>query len=70
MEMIPVNSTNIAAIGYDNEAATLRIDFLRGPSYEYYGVPVELFEGLRYSTSKGTYLNNYIKKGGFSYAAI
>ena len=70
MEMIPVDSTNISAIGYDYELATLRVDFLKGRSYEYYGVPAELYEGFLSATSKGQYLNIYIKKGGFSYSPI
>ncbi len=68
--MIAVDSTNISAIGYDYESATLRVDFLKGRSYEYYGVPSELYEGLLYAGSKGQYLNLYIKKAGFSYSPI
>jgi hypothetical protein len=34
MEMESVNSSNLAAIGYDNEAATLRIEFLHGGIYD------------------------------------
>ena len=70
MEMIPVDSTNLSAIGYDYESATLRVDFLKGGSYEYYGVPAELYEGLLLAGSKGQYLDVYIKKGGYSYSRI
>ena len=70
MEMTPVDSTNLSAIGYDYELATLRVDFLKGRSYEYYGVPAELYEGLLSAGSKGQYLNLYIKKGGYNYSQI
>ncbi|MDC7995325.1 KTSC domain-containing protein [Altibacter sp. HG106] len=70
MEMIPVDSSNLSAIGYDYETATLRIDFLKGRSYEYYGVPAELYEGLLSAGSKGQYLNMYIKSAGFTYSPI
>jgi|TARA_R110002111_G_scaffold181263_1_gene246821 hypothetical protein len=70
MEMIPVDSTNLSAIGYDYESGTLRIDFLKGSSYEYYGVPAELYEGLLSAGSKGQYLNMYIKKAGYTYSPV
>ena len=70
MEMITVDSSNLSAIGYDYELATLRVDFLKGRSYEYYGVPAELYEGLLSAGSKGQYLNLYIKKGGYNYSQI
>lgn len=70
MEMTPVDSTNLSAIGYDYESATLRVDFLKGRSYVYYGVPAELYEGLLSAGSKGQYLNIHIKKGGFIYSPV
>lgn len=70
MEMTPVDSTNLASIGYENETATLRIDFLKGGTYDYYEVPLEIYEGLMTAGSKGEYHNLYIKKGGYSYARV
>jgi hypothetical protein len=46
MTMQPVNSSNIAAIGYDPETQTLAIEFRSGGTYEYYDVPEQVFEGL------------------------
>ena len=68
--MIPVDSSNLSAIGYDYDTATLRIDFLKGRSYEYYAVPAELYEGLLSAGSKGQYLNTFIKNAGFTYSPI
>lgn len=70
MEMTPVDSKNIASIGYDYEMATLRIEFLKGGTYDYYQVPAELYEGIMSASSKGQYLNMYIKKAGYTYSPI
>ena len=70
MEMIPVDSSDIAAVGYDYDTATLRIGFLKGSTYEYYSVPSFLYEGIMSAGSKGRYHNMYIKKGGYSYARV
>ena len=70
MEMTPEDSKNIESIGYDFDTATLRIEFIKGATYEYYGVPTELYEGLMTASSKGQFLDLYIKKAGFTYSAI
>lgn len=68
--MTPVESTNLSAIGYDYDLGTLRIDFIKGGSYEYYGVPAEVYEGLLSAGSKGQYLNMNIKKAGYPYSPV
>jgi hypothetical protein len=50
--------------------ATLRIEFLKGGTYDYYQVPSELYEGIMSAGSKGQYLNMYIKKAGYTYSPI
>jgi len=70
MEMIAVTSSNLAAIGYDSSACTLRVQFNHGGIYDYYSVPQELYEGLLHSGSKGTFLNEQIKKAGYSYDKV
>ena len=67
MEMIPVASSNLAAVGYDYETSTLRIQFLKSGFYNYHGVPVEVYDGLLASASKGTYFDQFIKKGGYPF---
>ncbi|MBC6998341.1 KTSC domain-containing protein [Cytophaga sp. FL35] len=62
MEMIPVSSSNIKAIGYDEENAVLRIEFNKGGIYEYYDVPQYEFDGLYAADSKGSYANQNIYK--------
>jgi hypothetical protein len=62
MEMIPVDSRNIAAVGYDNEIGTLTIQFNNGRTYEYYSVPEYEFDNLMSAGSKGTYAHQNIYK--------
>ena len=62
MEMIPVDSSNISAIGYDSESATLKIEFIKGGAYEYYNVPEYEFNNLLNAGSKGQYANQHIYK--------
>lgn len=40
MNMVPVNSSNLAAVGY--ECGTLRILFNSGWMYDYMGVPEDV----------------------------
>lgn len=62
MEMIPVDSSNISSIGYDNNTATLKIVFNNGRTYEYYSVPEYEFNNLLSAGSKGQYANQNIYK--------
>ena len=62
MKMIPVSSSNIAAIGYDETQSLLVIEFLNGSTYEYYIVPSYVFDELLNAGSKGQYANQNIYK--------
>lgn len=44
MNMTPVVSDNVRAVGYDYNTQVLRVRFRSGGLYEYYGVPAHLFE--------------------------
>lgn len=54
-------STVIADIKYDEGTLTLRLEFRSGSIYDYYNVPRLVYENLKASASKGTFLNEYIK---------
>lgn len=60
-EMIYVDSSNIEAIGYDDDAQELHVRFLSGASYIYHGVPRQIFDDLMQATSKGSFLNREVK---------
>ena len=62
MEMIPVDSSNILAIGYDPNSATLCIAFKDGSEYEYYDVPQYEFDNFIEAGSKGKYGHQNIYK--------
>lgn len=56
------NSTAIHAAQYSAETGTLSIWFTSsGQGYDYYHVPVEVWEGLKAASSAGTYFNLYIR---------
>jgi hypothetical protein len=61
MNMIPVQSSSISAIGYDEQSETLSIRFNNGRTYEFNGVPPEEFEALKNAPSIGSYFNDNIK---------
>jgi hypothetical protein len=70
MERIPVQSSNIASIGYSTESSTLEVEFLNGSVYQYFGVPKDVFDSLMNSSSKGSFLDHNVKKAGYSYCRI
>lgn len=61
MERIPVSSTNISSIGYNPQSAILEVEFTSGDVYQYFDVPEHLYQGLMNASSKGQFLNDYIK---------
>lgn len=60
MEMIPVLSSNLSAVGYDSDTHTLRIQFHNG-TYDYYNVPEKIYLRLMRAASKGEYHAEFIK---------
>lgn len=62
-------SSVISAILYDAQSATLRIIFLSGMVYDYKKVPQEIYNEMKTSGSKGTYLNKHIK-GNYEFEKI
>ncbi len=71
MKWIPVNSTTIAASGYDALTRELRIKFrLSGVVYVYFDVPPEEYEEFVAAESKGQYLNEVFKARGHRYISV
>lgn len=70
MERMRVKSGNLRAIGYDESAQILEIDFQHGGIYRYFGVPKKIYDGLVNSESSyGAYHDRYIKNR-YSYEKI
>ena len=61
VEMIPVSSSNVESVGYDEQQQLLYVRFLSGGLYIYKGVNLYEFEGLRDAASVGSYLHRNIK---------
>lgn len=61
MDMHPVVSDSLAAVGYDLASKTMRVAFLRGASYNYLEVPVEMHAALMAATSKGKHMHAYFR---------
>jgi hypothetical protein len=60
-KMIPVSSSNIESIGYDEQNDQVYVRFLNGSLYVYKGVPLHEFENLRDAPSLGSYLHRNYK---------
>ncbi|WKS98497.1 KTSC domain-containing protein [Gallibacterium salpingitidis] len=61
MQHIPVRSSNISSIAYDENQHILEIKFRSGAIYQYLGVPPERYKGLLAAYSKGGYVADFIK---------
>ena len=61
MRLIPVRSSSIRAVGYDEERDVLYIKFIDGDLYEYYGVPAGTVIDLFQARSIGWFVNKRIK---------
>ena len=69
MERTPVSSSDIRAIGYDNESQTLEVEFINGSVYQYAGVPPGEHDAIMNADSKGRYLHENVKRR-YSYVKL
>lgn len=46
MTLIPVLSTNVAAVGYDGTTSTMRVQFQNGGTYDYLNVAPSLYAAM------------------------
>lgn len=56
-----VNSSNIRSIGYDQQSATLEVEFTTGDVYQYFNLPEHLHQQFLHSPSHGQFLNDNIR---------
>jgi hypothetical protein len=70
MQMIPVLSSNIEAIGYDAGNSDLYVKFHRSArTYVYRGVPIAVWQAFLASRSKGQFLA-WMIKGRYRYGRV
>ncbi len=63
MEMQPVKSSNVSAVGYDEENKTLTVEFRSGGIYQYAGVPPEMYADLLEADSVGRFVSQVVRAG-------
>ncbi|HMV46580.1 MAG TPA: KTSC domain-containing protein [Blastocatellia bacterium] len=61
IKTVPVESGNLAAIGYEAESKTLQVDFKTGKRFQYPNVPPELFAEFQAAESVGKFFAARIK---------
>ncbi len=69
MRRQPVNSSNVAEIGYDEPSRILEVLFRNGTLYQYFDVPERDYSELMRASSIGQYLNANVK-GRYRYARV
>jgi hypothetical protein len=65
-KMIPVESSAIQAVGYDDDAEELHVRYSDSGLYIYHGVPRDVFEELMLAPSKGAFINGIKDEYRFS----
>ena len=61
MEMIHVKSSAISYIGYDSSTKQMKITFKQSKTYDYCGVPQNIFDAFLNAPSIGIYYDRYVK---------
>ncbi len=61
MQRTPVDSSNLASVGYDPATQTLEIEFQNGRIYQYFHVLQAEYDELMAASSHGRYFNAYIR---------
>jgi hypothetical protein len=57
----PVNSSDIASIGYDDASETLEIEFKATGVYRYFSVPKNVYDEFARTPSPGKFFLQHIK---------
>jgi hypothetical protein len=70
MNRIPISSSNLRSVGYDEASATLEVEFRDGGVYQYYDVPESRYAGLMSAYPHGSYFDAHIKNAGYHYRQI
>ena len=69
MKRQSVESTSLAAVGFNSATLALEVEFQNARVYRYYGVPWTVYSGLRDAASKRRYFNaNIIRR--YPYARL
>ena len=69
MRIVAVESSTLAAVGYDAGRKLLELEFSSRGVYHYFGVPAAVHQSLLTASSKGTFFNRSIR-GRFPYRRV
>lgn len=61
MELKPVNSSSLAAVGYDATTRTLVLEFKNGGTYAYFDVPPSRHRALLAAPSMGEHFMHHVR---------
>lgn len=61
MDRVPVSSSNLSSVGYDEADQVLEIEFNGGSVYQYFDVPKRVHQDLMNAASHGKYFHQYVK---------
>ncbi len=62
MDRIPMSSSNIKSAGYDEGNSILEIEFKDGNLYQYFNVPLNIWENFKLASSKGKFFAFHVKE--------
>ena len=58
MKRVPLDSTAIAAVTYEEQNRTLDVEFREGETYRYFNVPEFVYQDLLKAESAGAFWNS------------
>ena len=61
MDRLPIQSSNLEAVGYDADNLVLEVEFKSGSVYQYEGVPISVYDALMVAPSAGRYFYDAIR---------
>ncbi len=61
IQRVPVESRGIAAVGYSKRLRALEVEFHRGGTYRYLGVPASVHRDLLAAESKARFYNRKVR---------
>lgn len=62
MERKRVSSSNLHSVGYEPTTETLEIKFHKSGVYQYFNVPIGIYDRLMRASSKGAFFDEKIKE--------
>ncbi|HYX22693.1 MAG TPA: KTSC domain-containing protein [Thermoanaerobaculia bacterium] len=61
MRRLPVASSAISSVGYDERSSVLEVEFRSGTVYDYFDVPPKVWKALLGAPSKGRFVTRRIR---------